>query len=588
MLWSRCLRISNWGYFWGLMVVKNKIKGEVMLDKQTLIQEKKRVVIKVFVYLSCLYILSYFAGFNLSVVGFTDIRNAILGFSMVACILFAAYLFPLSFSKIVLGVVVGVSIACFVIDLFCFINFGAPLNIPMCYALVETTLHESLEFLELYLNAKTILSLCAFLIVSLVFYRTKFTYIGKKSFYFFLLFSFFGAINWAVELHKTFFTTGHPYHTHQNLLYIEPIRIGVNIRYTLETKEKTKKEFDLYFKSLNQTLQVALGKNPIKNIVFVLGESAQRGHMQLYGYSKPTSPNMLTLAKMQNLLVFDDVVSPHAQTSLSVPKLFTLANYENEAQRAWYQRTNLISIFKGMGYQTYWISNQEPASYITPAGMLGSICDKTQFISTHKQLHDGAMLPFIDEVLKNPEKKFLTLHLMGAHNSYGERYPTGFGVFKAVSADEQKRKRALYDNAILYNDYVLSEIFKRFSSSDSIVIYLSDHGEEIYEIDDFIGHGDSRLTRFTCEIPMIIYVSDIFIQKHPKVYERLKNSIHRPYMSDDLIHTILDIAGIESEEFDPTRSIINDKFNDKRKRIVGGGDGKDYDKELKSQKANYH
>lgn len=140
---------------------------------------------------------------------------------------------------------------------------------------------------------------------------------------------------------------------------------------------------------------------------------------------------------------------------------------------------------------------------------------------------------------------------------------------------------------MLYNDNILNEIFKLFSQSDSIVVYLSDHGEEVYEIDDFVGHGDDHITRFTCEIPMLIYVSDIFIQKHPKIYEKLKASVHRPYMSDDLIHTVLDIAGIQTPNFDPTRSIINDQFNEKRRRIVGGSNGKDYDIQLKGQEAKY-
>lgn len=551
------------------------------------VQDKRRVFLKVFIYLTILYTLAYFSSFNLGVLGFTDIRNAILGFSMVACVLFLFYFLPTFLGKLLLGLCVGISVFGFLVDLFCYVNFGSTLGIPMVYAIFETTLQESKEFLELYWNAKVWISFLSFACLSGLFYVCKFAFLGKKSFYFFAFLALFGCVNWGVEIHKSFFTTGHPYHTHQNLSYIEPVRIGINTRYTLETKEQTKKEFELQFASLNQSLKATLGANPIENIVLLLGESAQRGHMQLYGYSKPTNPYMQALAKTPNLLVFDDVISPHAQTSLSVPKIFTLANYENEKRIPWYQEPSIISFFKNVGYKTYWLSNQEPASYITPAGMLGSICDDCKFVSTHKQFHDGALLPFVDKILKNPSKKFLTIHLIGLHNSYGERYPTGFGIFKAVSADEEKRKRALYDNAMLYNDYVLDEVFKRFSSSDSIVIYLSDHAEEVFEIDGFVGHGDGRLTRFTCEIPMLIYVSDIFIQKHPKLYEKLKASTHRPYMSDDLIHTILEIAGIQTQEFDPTRSIINERFNSQRKRMTGSGSGKDYDKELKGQRAKY-
>ncbi|WP_305862414.1 phosphoethanolamine transferase [Helicobacter cholecystus] len=549
---------------------------------------EKSLFLKGFIYLSLIYSFAYFFGFNAEIVGFIDIRNAFLGFSMLAFIVFALSHTPPWFGKKVLKLFIIVSLICFVIDLFCYINFSSNLSIPMCYALFETTLQESWEFLGLYLNAKTLLAIVLFLSASFLYYKIPFSFVGKKIYIVFAVFSFVGIINWIVECHKLLFTMS-PYYTHQNLAYFEPIRIGMNMAYTLETKEKTKQEFDFQLKSLKQNLKAQLQENPIQNIVLLLGESAQRGHMQLYGYTKPTSPYMTVLEKTKNLLVFDDVISPHAQTSLSIPKIFTLANYENEAQGPWYQRATLISFFKTVGYKTYWLSNQEPALYITPAGMLASICDQSLFVSAYKQFHDGALLPYIDQILKErgTHKQFLTIHLIGVHNAYADRYPVGFGIFKSVKFNEKKRKIALYDNAMLYNDNILNEIFKRFSQSDSIVIYLSDHGEEIYEIDDFIGHGENRITRFTCEIPMLIYVSDLFIQKHPELYKRLKSSIHRPFMSDDLIHMILDIAGIKTPEFDPTRSVIHEKFDDKRKRIVGGSRGSDYDKELKGQKSRY-
>jgi len=50
-------------------------------------------------------------------------------------------------------------------------------------------------------------------------------------------------------------------------------------------------------------------------------------------------------------------------------------------------------------------------------------------------------------------------------------------------------------------------------------------------------------------------------------------------MSDDFIHGFMDILGITSEDFEPSRSIFSDEFNTNRVRIFSG---KDYDKELKN------
>ena len=64
-----------------------------------------------------------------------------------------------------------------------------------------------------------------------------------------------------------------------------------------------------------------------------------------------------------------------------------------------------------------------------------------------------------------------------------------------------------------------------------------------------------------------MYASGKFKEKYPEIVKRIEKSLNDPYMTDDLIHTILDIADIKTPEFDETRSIINEKFNAERKRI---------------------
>lgn len=83
------------------------------------------------------------------------------------------------------------------------------------------------------------------------------------------------------------------------------------------------------------------------------------------------------------------------------------------------------------------------------------------------------------------------------------------------------------------------------------------------------------------EIPMLVFCSKIFIEKHPIIYQQLIKNRKTPYMTDDLIHMVLDIAGINTSSYDATRSLINKDFNSKRIRMVGGIQGKDYDRVLR-------
>lgn len=52
-------------------------------------------------------------------------------------------------------------------------------------------------------------------------------------------------------------------------------------------------------------------------------------------------------------------------------------------------------------------------------------------------------------------------------------------------------------------------------------------------------------------------------------------------MSDDLAHTLADILGVLPLEFNPKRSLLKDKFDITRKRIVD--DKFDYDTQLKAK-----
>ena len=146
---------------------------------------------------------------------------------------------------------------------------------------------------------------------------------------------------------------------------------------------------------------------------------------------------------------------------------------------------------------------------------------------------------------------------------------------KFTAADEDKPTEkakeitAEYDNAVLYNDFVMDEIFKRFEDKNALIIYISDHGQEMYENgSNFAGHSDEIFgNRSMIEIPMLVWTSKSFREMYPEKIDALKNSVDNPYRTDLIIHTILDLMDIETETFDATKSIVNEKFDKFRPRI---------------------
>ena len=339
-------------------------------------------------------------------------------------------------------------------------------------------------------------------------------------------------------------------------------------------------------------MELTRNDGKIKNVVFILGESTNRNHMHLYGYYLPNTPNLDDMAARGEISVFRDVVSPHSTTIAVLSKLFTFCNHESD--KPWYEYSNLIDIMNSAGYKTYWLSNQESS------GIWGNVA---QIYAAHSNvshftrirdsreddgLEDGALFPLVDEAIaqRAEDKNFYVVHLMGGHGLYYNRFPYIFTKFTKDDIqldvnEAQKTVIAQYDDALYYNDYIVSGIIDKFrcTGEDSIVVYVPDHGEAVYDEGGFTGHIEENPSRHMIEIPVIIWASDRFKELHPEKWAAIQAAVDNPYMTDDMIHTMLDIVDVQTADYDPARSIINRKFDASRPRFF---DDKNYDTEIRT------
>ncbi|MCR5177033.1 MAG: lipid A phosphoethanolamine transferase [Anaerovibrio sp.] len=341
---------------------------------------------------------------------------------------------------------------------------------------------------------------------------------------------------------------------------------------------------------LDANIELTRNDGKITNIVFILGESTNRNHMHLYGYNIPDTPNLDELNKKGEIVYFRDVVSAHSTTVASLSKIFTFCNHE--ADKPWYEYHNLIDIMNTAGYKTHWLSNQESSGiWGNVAQIYAAHSDVSHFTQIRDSKEDegrvdGELFPLVDNAIAEDDdnKNFYVIHLMGAHLAYYNRYPYEFTKFSEKdiptdNTDDQKRVIAQYDNAIYYNDYIVSGIIDKFreTNSDTIVIYLPDHGEAVYDEGGINGHIEENPSRHMIEVPLVMWVSEKFKQNHPEKWQMMQEAVSNPYMTDDMIHTVLDIADIYTKEFNPARSIINYSFDRSRPRFF---DNRDYDKEI--------
>ncbi|GAA7170981.1 metal-dependent hydrolase [Helicobacter pylori] len=321
----------------------------------------------------------------------------------------------------------------------------------------------------------------------------------------------------------------------------------------------------------------------VKNVILVIGESASRNFMQLYGYSVPNNPLLSELAnererererKSNNLFVFSDTISKEAHTS---DVFESLLNYSNaETNKHWYHYHNMIDIFKRSHYETFWLEKQIVDEWGITQNLVSNRSKNRYYILGNYGAYDEELVKFYSKNVqpKLKSKNFIVFHLLGSHSWYADRFPKSFAKFKPsdlsfsnlhASNDRDKQIVADYVNSLYYNDFVLNGIFNLFKDKDAIVFYLSDHAQDIFESGPTYGHSCSKAG---LEIPFMIYVSDIFKEKHPEKVKLIKNALNKPFMSDDLIHSLLPLVGIHTKDEIESKNLFSPKFDTQRKRAV--------------------
>ncbi|WP_440468316.1 phosphoethanolamine transferase CptA [Pseudomonas sp. YH-1] len=320
-----------------------------------------------------------------------------------------------------------------------------------------------------------------------------------------------------------------------------------------------------------QNLKDSSGNEP-RTLVLVLGESTTRQHMHLYGYGRDTTPNLDALAASgQGLTVFQNVVAPRPYTIEVMQQILTFGDEQNPDR--FLTDPSLINLMKQAGYKTFWITNQQTMTKRnTMLTTFSQQTDEQAYLNNQRNQnasqYDGVVLDPFEKALKDPaQKKFIVIHLLGTHMDYRYRYPDEFAYFKdrqgapSALSDDQVETYNFYDNAVRYNDFVVSSLIKRYSAANAngFMLYLSDHGEEVYSSGnhDRLGRNEMDPTRPMYTIPFMVWTSPSWQAEHPRDLQAVAN---RSYSSSHLIHTLSDLAGLSYDRYEPAKSLVNEQF----------------------------
>jgi len=330
--------------------------------------------------------------------------------------------------------------------------------------------------------------------------------------------------------------------------------------------------------SQNEKASVLNG-NLSQTYVFLIGESVNRNHMGLYGYHRNTTPKLQEMKEELN--VFTDVISSHAQTNASLRLALTQANQQNKMSS--FDALSVIDLANMAGFKTWWISNQQPLRRTMTA--VASQADVANFISNDYQgvavrRFDHFMLPYIDDALNDQaSKKAIFIHAMGSHAQYRNRYPESFEVFtdtdvKAYTAAPSARQIDAinsYDNSILYTDNFAYNIIESLRISESEIkafTLISDHGEEVFDKINVKGHSPDNVTANMVEIPFINWVNSGYRNHRKDITSSLGKNLELPFRLDDFYHYAGELMGISSQFNHSDKSLIGSKFSPLESRQI--------------------
>ena len=335
------------------------------------------------------------------------------------------------------------------------------------------------------------------------------------------------------------------------------------------------------------------------HVVFVVGESYIRSHAAIYGYPLPTTPTISHEIEQGQLYAFEDAVSPAPLTFQAMQEIFFTRDV---ATTPWHNGVFFPMVFRMAGFHVSYFDNQvvmatdsdrPTTTYRTLNPMFHPLIANLSYdyLSSKSYDYDEDLVRAFISQSSSIDKplQFSILHLKGQHFDAARMYPheARFERFKIADynfrketwlTNEHKQHIADYDNATLYNDYVLSLLFEHYRDSSAVIVYLSDHGEEVYDFRKQWGRlqqmGDAQQTTYYHRVPLMVWLSPSYIQTFPERATQVREALHQPFLTANVSQLLFSLASLHSTCYTPTSDILNPNYHSTPRYLI---DGRNFD-----------
>lgn len=290
----------------------------------------------------------------------------------------------------------------------------------------------------------------------------------------------------------------------------------------------------------------------VEKIVLIVDESIRADILGINGYPETTTPWLQTLdtgivnfglaAAASNCSDYSNLVLRTGVRKTSIPdqdqkslKLPAIWQYARQA-----------------GFHTVYVDAQSPAGATDyqnfmnerEARRIDEVVRVRQDVAWES---DRVALATLMEHLRKPGRTFLLLNKYGLHFPYVRSYPEEYGIFTpALGPGEPMENREKSLNTFMNGvRWSVDDWFRRLLSEGGeyrpyVIVYTSDHGQNIVDDGTLGTHCRPRATRFEGMVPMILFSNEAVLLDR---FEAVRQASHNRASHFQVFPTLLGLAG---------------------------------------------
>ena len=315
-------------------------------------------------------------------------------------------------------------------------------------------------------------------------------------------------------------------------------------------------------------------------VVLVVGETTRAANFQLNGYGRETTPR---LAKVPGLVNFSNVTACGTYTAESVPCMFSIDDRGMFSRGREEKQENLLDLLKRVGVKIGWRDNDSGCQNVcNRVGMESLDAAVDPVLCEDGECHDSILLRDLQQFYPAVGAKLLVLHTKGSHGpAYYKRYPESARAFTPDCRDANVQRCTreqivnAYDNTIVYTDQVLSDLVGRLAAQqgqmDSVMIYVSDHGESLGENGIYLHGLPWQLAPpEQKQVPMVAWFSRGAPQALGVDLGCVGKSAAQPRSHDAVFSTLLGLFSVKTKAYE----VQEDLFGACRRPVIADNEGR--------------